>query len=63
MELNLKKVETAMADLGWGAVDLARALGMRTESLRRIRTSKALKPQTVGKIAKALGVKAEEIVA
>lgn len=61
MELNQKKLELAMAAKCWNYADMAAALSVNPSVVFRWRRDKRLKPATVGRVARALGVRPEDI--
>jgi len=62
MRINQKNLDMALARKCWQQADLAAAMGMTKAALyQQLRQTKSLRPATVGKMAKALGVPVEEI--
>lgn len=63
MKINKEKFEVALANAMIDCKTLAGMIEMTQESLSKIRTGKQNpRPATVGKIAKALNVKVEDLV-
>lgn len=61
MKLNRQKFDIARARACMGQEDFAKA-GVPRGTLCRAMSGKGLKPETLGKIAKALGVDVTEII-
>jgi len=62
MRISQEKLEIAMATVGFNFIDLAEASGVSRVSLSYINSGKSCKPQTGGKIAKALNVPVTELI-
>lgn len=62
MVANKKKLEIAMATACMNPYDLCKAAEIRYQSYQRITAGKEAKPATIGKIAKALGTKVENLI-
>ena len=58
MRIDIKKFELAQAKSEKTLV----ALGIPRETIRNVREGKSLRPETVGRIAKALSCKPEDII-
>lgn len=61
MKINRVKFDTARARACMGVADFERA-GIPKGTLNRAMSGRGLKPETAGKIAKALGVDVTEII-
>ena len=62
MLIDLRKLELAMARACIDKVRLAEKAGVTYPSVKRSTLRKETRPETVGKIAKALGVDPSEII-
>lgn len=62
-EVNGKKLMLAIANSGYSAVELAKICGVSQVTIARFKagTQKA-RPQTIGKIAKALNIRVEDLI-
>jgi hypothetical protein len=61
MKLNEQKLTFAMANARLNALGLCEIAGIQYQTYRRIMKGQSCKPATAGNIAKALGVKVEEL--
>ncbi|MBC1758737.1 helix-turn-helix domain-containing protein [Listeria ivanovii] len=61
MRVNKNKLDIALAMACKSASDL-RSEGLSPQTITRIRRGKEVKPVTVGKLAKALGVEVTDII-
>lgn len=61
MKVNRSKLDMALARKCW-VISSLRGEGLSPQTLFRIRNGEDVKPVTVGKIAKALGVDPEAII-
>lgn len=62
MKLNKEKLEIAMANACLNAYDLCAKVDLRYPTFSKARRGNEIKPQTAGKIAKALGVPVEKLM-
>lgn len=62
MQLNMKKVNIAIANSGMTKTQLAERAGISRQRFMMLLNQRELTPVSVGKIVKALGVRAEDIV-
>lgn len=62
MKVDAQKLELIMASIPIGFLRLSQEAGITPNTLIRARSGKDLKPDTVGKIAIALGCSAEQII-
>lgn len=62
MKVNKKKLELAMANACMDSRDLAVAANLPRPTLNNAITGRNLRPATVGKVAKALGVSVESLI-
>lgn len=62
MKANRRKLELAMANACMSSGDLQKASGLRRPTLNNVITGRGVRPDTIGKVAKALGVEVEEIL-
>lgn len=62
MKINKKKIQTAMARNCMNTVDLQKTTGMPRPTVDNVVSGKNVRPGTVGRIAKALGVDVTEII-
>ncbi len=62
MKISIQKLEMAMADACLLTTDLCKMAEINCSTLSRIKAGKEANPSTVGKIAKALGVTAQELI-
>lgn len=62
MKVNRKKLELAMARACMTSAELPAAAGMPRPTVQNAITGRRVRPATVGKIAKALGVDPAEII-
>lgn len=63
MKVNVEKLNLLLAKKGMLLKDLCEKSGIGEITLRKIRQEKSVpKPVTVGKIAKALGCKVEDLI-
>ena len=62
MKLNRKKLELAMARACMNSADLPKAAGLPRPTVQNAIVGKGIRPGTLGKIAKALGVDPVEII-
>ena len=60
MKIDVKKLDLALARQCKSTIDLHN--GTSPQTLKRIRRGEEVKPKTVGRIARALGVDVEEII-
>lgn len=61
MQLNMKKVNIQIANSGLNKTQLAEKAGVSRQRFMMLLNQRELTPVSVGKIAKALGVRAEDI--
>jgi putative transcriptional regulator len=62
MKANAQKLELAMANACMNPYDLCREANMKYQAYHRIMKGANLKPATIGRLAKALGVSVEDII-
>ena len=62
MKINRDKLELLMANACITKKDLAKKADLSEITVARMKTGKNVKPITIGKIAKALKVKAEDLI-
>ena len=62
MNVNKQKLEVAMANACMNPYDLCKLVEIQYQTYRRVSKGGNCKPATVGKIAKALNVKVENLV-
>lgn len=62
MTINNEKFDIALAESGLAMAELAERAGLSRQRIHTILNSKKVTPQTVGKIARGLGVKVTEII-
>jgi len=62
MKVNRKKLQLAMANACLNSEDLAVKAEMPRPTLNNAITGRSVRPATIGKIAKALGVPVEQII-
>lgn len=62
MKINKKKIQIAMARNCMNTVDLQKTTGMPRPTVDNVVSGKNVRPGTVGRIAKALGVDVTEII-
>lgn len=62
MKLNKQKVHIQMAKACLNTLELCKQAGIQYETLRRILNGSNARPATIGKIAKALNAKVEELL-
>ena len=62
MDINKAKIELIMAKKTWTGQDLANVYGVTKARMNKILNSRAVRPCTAGKLAKALGVDVTEII-
>ena len=62
MKINKKKIQIAMARNCMNTVDLQKTTGMPRPTVDNVVAGKNVRPGTVGRIAKALGVDVTEII-
>lgn len=62
MVINLKKFDAALAKSGINLMELAKKSDLSYQSIRRARKGSALKPKTIWKLSRALGVDPLEIM-
>ena len=62
VRINSRKLAIAMATAGYSFIDLATVSGVSRTSLSYINCGKSCKPQTAGKIARALNVPVEKLI-
>ncbi len=63
MKLNAKKYDLCLASACMSVQEFAEKSGVSQITLRRIKTGKQeARPQTVGKIARALNVRVEDLI-
>ena len=62
MKVNRKKLELAMARACMTSAELPAAAGMPRPTVQNAVVGKSVRPATVGKIARALGVDPAEII-
>lgn len=62
MKANRKKLELAMARKCMSTADLTVAAGMKRPTLNNVITGRDVRPNTFGRVAKALGVDVTDIM-
>jgi len=62
MKINRNKLELAMARACMDTSDILRATGMPRPTLNNVVVGRSVRPATIGKVAKALGVDVEELI-
>ena len=62
MRANRKKVELAMARACMNTKDIAEESGMPEQTVKNVLYGRSVKPRTLGKFAKAIGVDPAEII-
>jgi len=62
MKVNRKKLQLAMANACLNSEDLAVKAELPRPTLNNAITGRSVRPATIGKIAKALGVPVEQII-
>lgn len=62
MKINKKKIQIVMARNCMNTVDLQKTTGMPRPTVDNVVSGKNVRPGTVGRIAKALGVDVTEII-
>lgn len=62
MKVNRKKLQLAMANACLNSEDLAVKAELPRPTLNNAMTGRSVRPATIGKIAKALGVPVEQII-
>jgi ribosome-binding protein aMBF1 (putative translation factor) len=62
MKVDTKKIQRARHVRGWTKAKLATVAGINPSTVRRVEEAEYLTPQTVKKIADALGLTMEELV-
>lgn len=62
MKVNRYKLELAMARACMNSADLPEAAGLPRATVQNAVVGKGVRPSTLGKIAKALGVDPEDII-
>ena len=62
MKLNKTKVLLAMAELEFTQADLASAAGITRQTVHAMMNGRGCRPNILGKVAKALNKKPEEII-
>ena len=62
MKIDKKKLELAMANACMGIRELLEATGLPRPTINNAISERGCLPVTIGKIARALGVRAEEII-
>lgn len=62
MKVDSKKMQLAMARTCLTATEIAVAAEMPVITVKRVTSGKAVKPATIGKVAKALGIDVTEIL-
>lgn len=62
MNINKDKLEIAMANACVLNKELSKKSGIRQETITRMKSGANVSPITIGKIAKALGVRVEELI-
>ena len=63
MKINKRKVQLRMAKLGINQPQLAERAGTTKQTITNLMKGKGCKPETFGRIAKALEVEPEDIIA
>lgn len=62
MKTDLKKMELAMARACMNIPDIAKASGIPVQTINNLRKRNSVRPATLGKIAKALGVDPADLI-
>ncbi len=62
MKIDIERLEIAMADSCMTYGELAKKAEVSSFTISRMQTGTDVKPATLGKIAKALGVNAKELI-
>ena len=62
MRLNRKKIQLLMAELGISQQTLAINAGISRQTISAVMNGRNCRPELLGKIAKALNVKPEDII-
>lgn len=62
MKVNKQKLQLAMARVCMNSADLPSAAGLPRATVQNAIVGKGIRPGTLGKIAKALGVDPEDII-
>lgn len=62
MKVNRKKLHIAMANACMTTADLQKASAMPRPTVDKVICGRSVKPATLGRIAKALGISVEEIM-
>ena len=62
MKINFAKLEVAMANACISTGELSKKTNLNYSTLTRIKSGMQSQPATIGKIAKALGVRVEELI-
>lgn len=62
MKVDRKKLELAMARACMNSADLPTAAGLPRPTVQNVIVGKGVRPATLGRIAKALGVDPEELI-
>lgn len=62
MKANLQKLRLAMARACINTADLQKATGMPMPTVINVMTGRSVRPATIGRVAKALGVDVTEIL-
>lgn len=63
MELDTRKIKVLLIDKGWSVAELGRRAGIGHSTVYMVvRNERGYAAKTIGKIAKALGVKPSEII-
>lgn len=62
MKIDFTKLEVAMANACISTSELSRKTNLNYSTLTRIKSGMQSQPATIGKIAKALGVRVEELI-
>ena len=62
VRVNRSKLELAMARACMDISDILRTTGMPRPTLNNVVVGRSVRPATVGKVAKALGVDVEELI-
>lgn len=62
MKADLKKMDLAMARACMNIPDIAKASGIPVQTINNLRKRNSVRPATLGKIAKALGVDPADLI-
>lgn len=62
MKVDSRKIQLAMARACLTATEIAVAAEMPVVTVKRVTSGKVVKPATIGKVAKALGIDVTEIL-